>query len=155
MSAPGIKCLNSVSARASVSQLLYHHCAKLFKAPRVGKEERRKSVHSQDAIAAASRALQSSLGARPGRDQHEQALQGEHLPGRYEFYLRHAMGVQTPMCTCVKRVKIERNAHQDAIVTDSRALKRSLCSRTGRDQHEQAFQGKRLPSGNDITAAAA
>ena len=103
----------------------------------------------------ASRPLQSSLGARTGRDQHEQALQGEHLPGGYEFYLRRAMALQTPMCTCVKRVKIERNAHQDAIVTDSRALKRSLCSRTGRDQHEQAFQGKRLPSGNDITAAAA
>ena len=47
------------------------------------------------------------------------------------------------------------STHQDAIVTASRALKRSLCARTGRDQHEQAFQGKRLPSGDDITAAAA
>jgi hypothetical protein len=88
MSAPGIACLNSASARASVSQVLNHHCANCSRPHVVRRSVEKVSTH-QDAVVSASRALQTTLGARTGRDQHEQALRGERLSGGYEFHLRH------------------------------------------------------------------
>ena len=52
------------------------------------------SVTHQHAIMPAARALQGSLGAGAGRQQHEQALQGQGLPGRDDIAAAAAQRAQ-------------------------------------------------------------